>query len=99
MEHPWLLPWGKSRCLPQPSMGVAGILSLPPRLPVSFVTKGLSCRLDSALGSSCSCHEPPLALHRRYAPPQGEGPALPACLLEVGLGESSLQPATGTLRH
>ena len=100
MEHPWLLPWGESRCLPQPRSGAAQS-PIAPGLPVSLVTKGLSHRLDSALGSSCSCHEPSLALHRGglSVPPWGRALPTGHVCWEAGLGESSLQLAMGTLRH
>lgn len=87
VEHPWLLPWDESRCLPQPSSGAAQG-PIAPGLPVSLVTKGLSHRLDSALGSSCSCHEPSLALQRRaICASLGEGPAQPGMFVgRLGLG-------------
>lgn len=81
-------------CL-SPAWEQPGIPSIAPRLPVSLATKGFSCRLDSALGSSCPCPSPHwLCSEAGYAHlPRGKALLYPACLLEAGLAESSLQPA------
>lgn len=95
---------------PSPAQEQPGILYASPGLLVFLMMKGLSCRLDSALGLSCSCHEPPLALHRSLLSDHGScGLHLPRgrpcptrhVCWRLGLQSPaySLQPASGALRH
>lgn len=94
---PWLLPWSKNRCLPQPGLIAAGDPLLPEWF-VSLATKGLSCGLDSAQPCPVPAASPHgLCSQACYlttgavscASPR-EGPAHTAYLLEVGL---RVQPA------